>query len=269
MKPIENNLTVKRLYGDFMDVLELRRGIIKTLYYLSFNPKYVISNYIENRRGNFSGPVRIFYICFIAWTLMMFAGGWSFQEDNIHYSVAKYYDMAWSEENGYQKQGAHSKEELNRIKKVSDFCHAVAINLNPLYTLPFTLIPFSLFTFLLSREYFKTFLEHLCANLYLISILLIIRFLSVAVYLTIYENGSMWDEVFINGSIIYCIYLTWRVFDWNNKIIKCALVLVISWYNPVTISWEAMNANIYFMPLNNMSHHILNSIYLPVLDFFF
>ena len=75
MKPIENNLTVKRLYVDFMDALELRRGIIKTLYYLSFNPRYVISNYIENRRGNFSGPVLFFYICFIAWALMMFGGG--------------------------------------------------------------------------------------------------------------------------------------------------------------------------------------------------
>ena len=75
MKPIENNLTVKRLYVDFMDALELRRGIIKTLYYLSFNPRYVISNYIENRRGNFSGSVLFFYICFIAWALMMFAGG--------------------------------------------------------------------------------------------------------------------------------------------------------------------------------------------------
>ena len=75
MKPIENNLTVKRLYVDFMDALELRRGIIKTLYYLSFNPRYVISNYIENRRDNFSGSVLFFYICFIAWALMMFAGG--------------------------------------------------------------------------------------------------------------------------------------------------------------------------------------------------
>tara|TARA_Y100001935_G_scaffold214630_1_gene185832 strand:+ start:125 stop:427 length:303 start_codon:yes stop_codon:yes gene_type:complete len=75
MKPIENNSTVKRLYVDFMDALVLRRGIIKTLYYLSFNPRYVISNYIENRRGNFPGPVLVFYICFIAWALMMFAGG--------------------------------------------------------------------------------------------------------------------------------------------------------------------------------------------------
>ena len=75
MKSIKNNLTVKRLFGDFMDVLEMRRGIIKTLYYLSFNPKYVISNYIEDRRGDFSGPIRVFYICFIAWALMMFAGG--------------------------------------------------------------------------------------------------------------------------------------------------------------------------------------------------
>tara|TARA_B100000287_G_scaffold423876_1_gene467741 strand:+ start:135 stop:944 length:810 start_codon:yes stop_codon:yes gene_type:complete len=269
MKPIKNNLTAKRLFGDFMDVLEMRRGIIKTLYYLSFNPKYVISNYIEDRRGDFSGPIRVFYICFIAWALMMFTDGWKFESDNIHFSVAKYYDMIWNDDNGYYTLETESKEELGRIKKISDICHSLAIHINPLYTLPFTLIPFSLFTFLLTREYFKTFLEHLCANLYLISAILIIRFLSVAVYLTIYEDGSMWDDVFINGSIIYCLYLTWRVFDWKNKILKCALVLVISWYNPVTISWEAENFNIYFMPLNSMSYHILNSIYMPILDFFF
>ena len=95
----------------------MRRGIIKTLYYLSFNPKYVISNYIEDRRGNFSGPIRVFYICFIAWALMMFVDGWKFESDNIHYSVAKYYDMIWSDGNGYQTLETESKEELSRIKK--------------------------------------------------------------------------------------------------------------------------------------------------------
>ena len=33
MKPLNNNLTLKRLISDFMDVLEMRKGIIKTLFF--------------------------------------------------------------------------------------------------------------------------------------------------------------------------------------------------------------------------------------------
>ena len=181
MKPLNNNLTLKRLISDFMDVLEMRRGIIKTLFFLSFNPKHVISGYIEDRKGNFSGPIKIFYVGALFWILSLSIVDYGNNEEYLNWYVGNYYKLSyddnvhWTEGYKLAFDAIQSSKLKNELRMVSDFINKVRLDINPLYTLPITLIFFSIFTYLVNRNYYTTFLNHLCANLYIISIVMMIN----------------------------------------------------------------------------------------------
>lgn len=271
---MNKHLTIKRIIDDLMDVMELRRGILRTIYYLSFKPKYVISSYIEDRKGDFSGPIRIFYITFFCWLIWVSGPSryGNIRKGNIDYHAGRYYGLAWNDDFGYQSsfQELKDRDLKKKIISVSKFCRNVKIDDNPLYTLPFTLFAFSLLTFLLCRNYFRTYIDHLCVNLYLISILLIIRFIFESISMKIFSGLYKHSDYATLGSLIYCIILYTRTFNWENKRLKYFLIPIICWYNPITITWQAEGSfPIILLPLNRLSWFCIYEVYLPILNWFY
>ena len=93
---MKKGITFKRIFEEILDLLELKKGLPKTLLLLSYKPKIVIVGYIENFNGVFSGPLRIFYTCTIIFLLYTFSynsvGDYDgpSQKDNIHLPILDY-----------------------------------------------------------------------------------------------------------------------------------------------------------------------------------
>ena len=276
MKPLNNNLTLKRLISDFMDVLEMRRGIIKTLFFLSFNPKHVISGYIEDRKGNFSGPIKIFYVGALFWILSLSIVDYGNNEEYLNWYVGNHYKLSynhnvhWTEGYKLAFDAIQSSKLKNELRMVSDFINKVRLDINPLYTLPITLIFFSIFTYLVNRNYYTTFLNHLCANLYIISIVMIINIIINVLVCTITSEYYYFNGISLTLTLGYCIFVTYRSFNLENLYLKIIMVLLMSVYNPITLSWSADPAlNPIIAPLNHLSYHCIKIVYLPILDWYF
>ena len=165
-----NNLTLKRLISDFMDVLEMRKGIIKTLFLLSFNPKHVISGYIEDRKGNYSGPIKIFYLVALFWILSLSIVDYGNNEEYLNWYVGNHYKLSynhnahWTEGYKLAFDAIQSSKLKNELRMVSDFINKVRLDINPLYTLPITLIFFSIFTYLVVIKVFVKMLTLIHLN---------------------------------------------------------------------------------------------------------
>ena len=149
---MKKGITFKRIFEEILDLLELKKGLPKTLLLLSYKPKIVIVGYIENFSGVFSGPLRIFYTCTIIFLLYTFSfnsvGDYDgpSQKDNIHYAVANYYDLEMDKNAKYverYKKSLEASPQKAKIQKVSNFVYDSRLSLNPIYTLPFTLILYS------------------------------------------------------------------------------------------------------------------------------
>ena len=144
---MKKGITFKRIFEEILDLLELKKGLPKTLLLLSYKPKIVIVGYIENFNGVFSGPLRIFYTCTL--TFLIYTFFYNSVKENIYYDdkkglnwlVANYYDLEIDENAKYGERYQKSLEtspQKTKIKKVSNFVNDSRLNLNPIYTLPFT-----------------------------------------------------------------------------------------------------------------------------------
>ena len=153
---------------------------------------------------------------------------------------------------------------------VSDFINKVRLDINPLYTLPITLIFFSIFTYLVNRNYYTTFLNHLCANLYIISIVMIINIIINVLVCTVTSEYYYFNWISLTLTLGYCIFVTYKSFNWENLYLKIIMVLLMSVYNPITLSWSADPAlNPIIAPLNHLSYHCIKIVYLPILNWYF
>lgn len=104
---MNKGITFKRIFDELLDLLQLKRGLPKTLLYLSYKPKIVIVGYIENFNGVFSGLLRIFYTCTL--TFLIYTFFYNSVKENIYYDdkkglnwlVANYYDLEIDENAKY------------------------------------------------------------------------------------------------------------------------------------------------------------------------
>lgn len=89
---MNKGITFKRIFEELLDLIELKKGLPKTLLYLSYKPKIVIVGYIENFNGDFSGPFRIFYTCaliFLVYTFFYVSEIKNRLEDDIYENKVK------------------------------------------------------------------------------------------------------------------------------------------------------------------------------------
>ena len=274
---MKKGITFKRIFEEILDLLELKKGLPKTLLLLSYKPKIVIVGYIENFNGVFSGPLRIFYTCTMVFLLYTFSynslGDYDGpgQKDNIHYAVANYYDLEMDKNAKYverYKKSLEASPQKAKIQKVSNFVYDSRLSLNPIYTLPFTLILYSFLTLLLCRNFFTTYLEHLCLNVYATSIILIFEYILYILVLEIYPQWY-WASVGENIlSAVYCVFVYSRIFVWGNKYLKFLLIPIIAFYNPSVTG--PPNSDLHFLTvIGYFAQTCIDNIHLPILDYLY
>ena len=274
---MEKGITFKRIFEEILDLLELKKGLPKTLLLLSYKPKIVIVGYIENFNGVFSGPLRIFYTCTL--TFLLYTFFYNSVKDNIYYNdydgpgrlVANFYDLEVDENAKYverYKKSLDSSPQKAKIQKVSNFVNDSTLLINPIYTLPFTLILYSFLTLLLCRNFFTTYLEHLCLNVYATSIVLIFEYLLFILRLNIYPQWY-WSDVGENIlSLVYCVFMYSRIFIWGNKYLKFLLIPIIAFYNPSFSGTP--NSDLHFSTvIGYFAQTCIDNIHLPILDYLY
>ena len=274
---MKKGITFKRIFEEILDLLELKKGLPKTLLLLSYKPKIVIVGYIENFNGVFSGPLRIFYTCALIFLLYTFfynsvddydGSGW---KDNVHYTVANYYDLEMDENAKYverYKKSLEASPQKTKIQKVSNFVYDSRLSLNPIYTLPFTLILYSFLTLLLCRNFFTTYLEHLCLNVYATSIVLIFEYMLFILVLAIYPQWY-WQSVAENIlSLVYCVFIYSRIFIWGNKYLKFLLIPIIAFYNPSFSGFPEYDLH-FWSVIGYFAQMCIDNIHLPILDYLY
>ena len=280
---MNKGITFKRIFEELLDLIELKKGLPKTLLYLSYKPKTVIVGYIENFNGYFSGPFRIFYtsaLIFLVYTFFNISEVKSRIGDDIYenrvknrigWLVANYYDLEIDKnaepEERYQKS-LDSSSQKTKIQKVSNFVSDSRLERNPIYTLPFTLILYSLLTLLLCRNYFTNYLEHLCINIYATSIVLILEYILFILRLNIHPHWY-WGDVAENFvSLMYCVFIYSRIFTWDNKYLKFLLIPIIVVYNP-SFSGHPTSKLHFLTVIGYFSQLCINNVHLPLLDYLY
>ena len=274
---MKKGITFKRIFEEILDLLELKKGLPKTLLFLSYKPKIVIVGYIENFNGIFSGPLRIFYTCTL--TFLLYTFFYNSVKDNIYYNdydgpgplVANFYDLEVDENAKYverYKKSLEASPQKAKIQKVSNFVYDSRLSLNPIYTLPFTLILYSFLTLLLCRNFFTTYLEHLCLNVYATSIILIFEYILYIFVLEIYPQWY-WQSVGENIlSAVYCVFVYSKIFVWGNKYLKFLLIPIIAFYNP-SVSGPP-NSDLHFLTvIGYFAQTCIDNIHLPILDYLY
>ena len=274
---MKKGITFKRIFEEILDLLELKKGLPKTLLLLSYKPKIVIVGYIENFNGVFSGPLRIFYTCTL--TFLLYTFFYNSVKDNIYYNdydgpgplVANFYDLEVDENAKYverYKKSLDSSPQKAKIQKVSNFVNDSRLYMNPIYTLPFTLILYSFLTLLLCRNFFTTYLEHLCLNVYATSTVLIFEYLLFILRLNIYPQWH-WSSVGENIlSLVYCVFMYSRIFIWGNKYLKFLLIPIIAFYNPSVSGIPNSDLHFYTV-IGYFAQTCIDNIHLPILDYLY
>lgn len=275
---MKRNLTFRGLIHEAFEVLELRRGILKTIFVLFYNPKKVVVGFIENQEGVFSGPIRVFWVSSIVFALFITIH-WNVDEkqneiEKLDYSyggLLEYYEL--NKENNYFRLDntkynllpENSKDQINQVNNIVSSYH---IDSNPLYTLPFTIVFYSLLTFLLCRNYFKYYIEHLCMNIYLCCATFIIEFILLIIFFV--------GPIQIIFSKVFCVFVYWRTLNWEKKKLKLFLLPIIIWYNPVLSLGAKYQLsdnvpdflNIILFFTSWLSYNSLQLIYYPILNFY-
>ncbi len=280
---MNKGITFKRIFEELLDLIELKKGLPKTLLYLSYKPKIVIVGYIENFNGDFSGPFRIFYTCaliFLVYTFFYVSEIKNRLEDDIYedkvknsisWLVGNYYDLEIDKnaepEERYQKS-LDSSPQKTKIQKISNFVNDSRLQFNPIYTLPFTLIIYSLLTLLLCRNYFTNYLEHLCLNIYATSIVLILEYILYILILNVYPHWY-WSGAAENFvSLLYCVFIYSRIFTWDNKYLKFLLIPIIAVYNP-SFSGNPTSELHFLTVIGYFAQICINNIHFPLLDYLY
>ena len=275
---MNKGITFKRVFNELLDLLEFKKGLPKTLLYLSYKPKVVIVGYIENFNGGFSGPFRIFYMCaliFIAYAFFSKSEvknrlGDDFNE-GTSWLVANYYDLE-SNKNAKPREryqtSLDSSPQKNKIKKVSNFVNDSQMRLNPIYTLPFTLLLYSILTLLFCRNYFTNYLEHLCLNIYATSIVLILEYILFIIRLNVHPQWYWGDAAENLVSLMYCVFIYSRIFTWDNKYLKFLFIPIIALYNPSFSGKPTDELNLISV-IGYIAQVCINNIHLPLLDYLY
>ena len=151
---------------------------------------------------------------------------------------------------------------------MSNFVNDSRLNLNPIYTLPYTLLLYSFLTLLLCRNYFKNYLELLCLNVYATSIVLILEYTLFIFRLNIYSQWQ-WSQIGENIlSFIYCIFIYSRIFTWDNKYLKFILIPLIAFYNP-SFSGNTTSELHYLSVIGYFAEICIKNIRFPLLDYLY
>ena len=275
---VKKGITFKRIFEELLDLLELKRGLPKTLLSLLYKPKIVIVGYIENFNGDFSGPFRILYTCAFIFLVYAFFSKYEVKNrlgddfyDSTSWLVANYYDLETNKNakprERYQKS-LDSSPQKTKIIKVSNFVIDSELQLNPIYTLPFTLILYSLLTLLLCRNYFTNYLEHLCLNIYATSIVLIVEYILFIFRLNIHPRWYLGDVAEQLVSLMYCVFIYSRIFTWDNKYLKFLLIPIIVFYNP-SFSGKPTSELNFLSVIGYFAQICINNIHLPLLDYLY
>ena len=280
-------ITFKRLVLELLDIIELKRGLLKTLYHLVYSPKLVIDGYRENFRGDYSGPFRILFIYSIITisAIVFFESYISWDKkiedyQKIPHEVAKYfnlrsdyvYDKNLTEIERNTKLLNQYKESYNnlldkdkeKILSISEFVKNTRLFSNPLYTIPFTIAIYSFFTFFIFRNYFTKYLEHYCINTYAISIIGIFQILFELLALFLikdrlwyYSTGYIISNLFI---FIFGLHIYSKFFRLKNLYYNWVFIVLIVFVNPINSAdtgWSFLKNTLLYnihLPLLNLYH---------------
>ena len=209
----QKNFNIKRILLEIGELFELKRGLFRTIYHLSYKPNDVIDGYINNIRGSYSSPFRIIFLFTIVATLSSQLSRQLNQQevtlaDKLNYmnmgeiiglevpdwdydlrigiphykgNIENFNSLPLTEQDKMRNERfLKPYQKLNQKEKerTLNFVNTVFdldFKDNPIFFLPALLLLWSIATFASFRERYKYYLEHFVINSYIITFAMLVK----------------------------------------------------------------------------------------------